>query len=329
MKAPTIVSCFGAAVACVVASSAICAPPPAPHVDMAYDIIARVIISGTPPPPDSFAVDADRIAKLPPYQFHSGPTAPGMATGLLTGLISAIPGVGSLLAAGASMAAGQAFNAAQKHAQEQNAAEARALMSAGRMTQIAYYRGWRRVTAGQYATITKPDQGLTIVLDSSKRTYMSQRVDPDIPTYTVDATPAPLADLVGTPVLAALAPTTIERQRVRGYHLNGVLHSTQAVGWCKAGSHEVDIVEYVADLPDPDNAPAKAPDPASVLASACQPSTTASAFEPGKLVMYRSFSMRPSIAGDITIVAELGNIRTTSERDAALFSPPSDFTEEH
>jgi hypothetical protein len=329
MKAPAIASCFCVALACVIATSAICAPAPAPQVDVAYDIVARVIVSGTPPPPDSFGADADRIAKLPPYHFNSGPAAPSMAAGLLTGLISAIPGVGSFLAAGASMAAGTAFNAAQKHAQEENAAEARALMSAGRITQIAYYRGWRRVTTGQYATITKPDQGLTLVLDSTKKTYTSQRVDPGITTYTVDATPAPVSELVGTPKYATLAPTTIDRQRVRGYHLSGALQSAQPVGWCKAGNHEVDIVEYVADLPDPDNAPAKAPDPASVLASACQPSTTASAFEPGKLVMYRSFSMRPSIAGDITIVTELGNIRTTGERDAALFSPPSDFTEEH
>lgn len=329
MRTSTIVGCLAAGIACAVASAVICAPSPLPHVDTAYDIVARVIVSGTPPPPDSFAADADRIAKLPPYHFNSGPTAPSMAAGLLTGLISAIPGVGSFLAMGASIATGQAFNAAQKRAQEENTAESRAFMSAGRISQIAYYRGWRRVTTGPYVMITKPDQGLTIVLDSTKHTYTSQRVDPDIPTYTVDATPAPVSDIVGTPAFATLPAATIEHQRVRGYHLSGVLQATQTVGWCNAGSHDVDIVEYVADLPDPDNAPAKAPDPASVLASACQPSTTASAFEPGKLVMYRSFSMRPSVAGDITIVTELGNLRTTTERDAALFSPPSDFTEEH
>jgi hypothetical protein len=110
MKAPAIASCFCVALACVIATSAICAPAPAPQVDVAYDIVARVIVSGTPPPPDSFAADADRIAKLPPYHFNSGPAAPSMAAGRLTGLISAIPGVGSFLFASQGMTSVSADN---------------------------------------------------------------------------------------------------------------------------------------------------------------------------------------------------------------------------
>jgi hypothetical protein len=322
---------FGVAVGCLVVSAALGDLSPAPRVDVAYDMIARVIVSGTPPPPDSFQADSDRLAAMPPPKYNSGAgiASTGTATGLLGGLLSAIPGVGSFLAMGASMASSAAENAAQKRVQDENAAESRALMSAGRITQFTYYHGWRRVSTGPYTTIDKPDQGLTFVLDSTKFTYTSQLVDPDIPTYTVDATPAPVASVIGTPALATLPPVTIAHTLARGYHLTGVIDAAKAVGWCAVGRHDVDIVEYVADIQDPENQPAAAQDPGSVLAGACQPSTTASAFEPGKLVMYRSFSLQPSVAGDVTIVTELGNVRTTDVRDAVLFAPPAGYNEEH
>jgi hypothetical protein len=327
----TIAGLAGVAVTFVVVSAALGDLSPAPRVDVAYDMIARIIVSGTPPPPDSFEADSERLATMPPPKYNSGAgiASTGTATGLLGGLLSAIPGVGSFLAMGASMAAGAAENAAQKRAQDENAAQSRALMSAGRITQFAYYRGWRRVSTGPFTTIDKPDQGLTLILDSTKLTYTAQRVDPDIPTYTVDATPAPVASVVGTPALTKLPPVMIDHYATRGYHLSGVIDAAQAVGWCTVGRHDVDIVEYVADIQDPENQPAAAQDPASVLAGACQPTTTASAIEPGKLVLYRSFSLQPSVAGDVTIVTELGNVRNTDVRDADLFSPPADYNEEH
>jgi len=343
MRTQLIAVCIGLLAACFGPSTAIGAPSPAAtastpisptpakaEVGLAYDDIAKVIISGTPPPPDNFVSDANLIAKRPPMHTPAAPSATaGMATGLLGGLLGSIPGVGPLLAMGASAAASAAANAAQKRAQAAVTEEGNAWMRIGRISQLAYYHGWRRVATGQYVAITKPDQGLTMALDYAKRTYTSQRVDPDIPTYTVDATPAPIPAIIGSPTVVTLSPTTIEHRRVRGYRLSGTLETAQAVGWCQPGRHDIEIVEYVSDLRDPDNQLAKAPDSSTALASVCQPSTSASSFEPGKLVLYRSLAIRPSIAGDLIIAFELGNIRTLDERDNALFSPPSDFTEEH
>jgi len=297
--------------------------------NLAYDDIAKVIISGTPPPPDNFAADADQIAKRPPMHISGPNPTAGMATGLLGGLLSSIPGVGPLLGMAASAAASAAANAAQKHAQEEVTAQGYAWMRTGRISQLAYLHGWRRVVTGSYAVITKPDQGLTMALDYTKHIYTAQREDPNIPTYTVDATPAPVPTIIGSPSVATLPPATIEHRLVRGYRLTGSLETTQLVGWCQPGRHEIEIVEYVSDLPDPDNPPANAPDPAAALASVCQPSTSASTFEPGKLVLYRTLAIRPSISGDIMLAFELGNIRILDEGDSSLFSPPSNFTEEH
>ncbi|MBV8081794.1 MAG: hypothetical protein JOY86_02300 [Candidatus Eremiobacteraeota bacterium] len=304
-------------------------PAAAAQANLAYDAITKVIISGTPPPPDNFASDADLIAKLPPMKMSNptGQANTARATGLLTGLISSIPGVGSLIATGAAMAAGAASNAAQQHAQEEQQRQSRAIMAAGRLTSFAFYGDWMREKAGNVATISKPDEGVTLHVNYETHSYAEQRVDPNITTYTVDATPPPTASIVDAPVVTRLAATVIEHRPVRGYHLHGSVESSQDLGFCKAGRTNIDIVEYVSDLPDPVNARAAAPDPIALLTSACTPSTTASSFEPGKLVLYRTFSVHPSIAGDLIIASELGNFKTIEDR--SLFSPPPGFTEEH
>ena len=304
----------------------------ATQLNLAYDAISKVIISGTPPPIDNFDADAELITKLPPFKLSNpaGAANTGRAIGALSGLLSLIPAVGAFVSMGASMAAGAAANAAQQHAQEEQRAQSRAIMAAGRRTGLAYYHGWTRTTAGQHATIVKPEQGLTISLDYGNNTYSVERDDPAMATYTVDATPPPTATIVGTPSASTLAPASIDHRAVRGYRLSGSIETTQDLGFCNIGTHAIEITEYVSDLPDPDNHIAKPPDPSSVLNSACQPTTTASSFEPGKLVLYRSTAIRPSIAGDLILVTELGNLRTLTPQDlSTLFSTPPDFTEEH
>src|SRR5260370_35091598 len=92
---------------------------------------------------------------------------------------------------------------------------------------------------------------------------------------------------------------------------------------CAAGTPGVIQVEYVADLPDPQSGVAT--EGARGLTDGCEPSTTASYREPGRLVLYRATSIDPDTSKGVTLMFERGNLNTLDEGSVSLFSAPPDF----
>jgi len=295
---------------------------------IAYDQVSRLMIGATPPPPDSFAADAARIAALPPLSSVKMPTAPGAPAAL--GLLSALPVVGGI--AGAANQASQiAYATAAEAASKRMAALGREAAAAGMMQHAWFYDGWTRVDDGAASgLIVKPDQGLRIALDLVKKTYRQMRIAPQPAstgeTYVVSTDDA--VTVLESAATESLGPATIAGWPARGYRMTATFTLSQATGYCMSGRHEFSEVEYVADLPDPESKLGPALPALQVVGEACQPKTLGSHREPGKLVLFRSTAITRGIGGDFVGVLERGNIRALSPGDAAIFSVPPTFTEE-
>ena len=298
---------------------------------IAFDQIDRLLLHGQSPPPiDSFAADAATIASLQPLKADvpgmKSAVAQGAANMLVSSALNMIPIAGPLIAAAGSKAINAAEQAANLHALEEHNAAVAHFISAGTLSRFAFYNGWLRSERGHEVTIIKPDQGLTFVLNAAKKTVQTIDVRTSPETIEVDTTATLPPSLAGKPVTDRLPDTTIAGLTVRGYRTTGTIELKQALGWCAAGPHAVEQVEYVADLPDPQ--PGLNLSSAQGLADGCQPSSTASYQEPGRLVLYRTTTTDPNTPKSMSLMFERGNVRKLDEASTELFSVPADFMKE-
>ncbi len=299
---------------------------------IAFDQIDRLLLHGEAPPAvGSFTADAAVIASLPPLKANArsagGAVAKSAGAMLVSSALSFVPIAGPFIAAAGSRALNTLQQAEQQHEiEKQNAAVAH-FISAGAISHFAFYHGWIRSERRWELTIVKPDQGLTIVANSTTKTMqvIDDRTNPE--TIEIDTTeglqqPA----VIGEIVTERLSDATVSGQHARGYRTTATINLKSAMSWCAPGRHRVVQVEYVTDLPDPQS---EAPiDSARALADGCEPSTTASYREHGRLVPYRATSIDPDTPRGVTLMFERGNLRTLDESSVSLFSAPADFKKE-
>ncbi|MBV9270227.1 MAG: hypothetical protein JO165_03980, partial [Candidatus Eremiobacteraeota bacterium] len=246
---------------------------------LAYDQIGRVLINATPPPPDSFAEDAARIAALPPLP--SGPRGPGMAGSSALGLLSAIPGVG-IFAAMAQQAAAMAYVKSTQAYTQKITEAAKAYANAGGLQQAWFYKSWSRIDnqASHAGVISMPDKGEQIFLNFTNKTYRMQTMQmqhDNVETYVAsdddnvvqpgDFTLQSGAKIERTPAM------TISGESARGYRTTVTFTTTNTMGWCAPGVHELSEVEYVADIHDPQTQSGAPLGILQIAHEACEPTT--------------------------------------------------------
>ncbi len=312
----------------VAVESRTCAAAPRPSI--AFDQIDRVLLNGeTPPPIDTFANDAAAIASLPPLSAKplSSPVGQTASTMLVSSVLGFIPFVGGFLGAAAAHAA----NAAQQAQRDREVAEDHAavqrFISAGRLSQFAFYNGWMRVEhPGKDVTIVKPAEGFTTTLDLARKTAYTVNMKESAENDVVEDNEAVPPVLHGDAQTVPLPPAIIAGAHARGYRTTGAIDLQQSLGWCSVGAHKVTQIEYVVDVADPQ--PPYTADAARNLADGCNPASTASYREPGKLVLYRATTIDGDSPNGTTLMFERGNIRTLTAANASLFSTPADFTQE-
>jgi hypothetical protein len=299
---------------------------------IAFDQIDRLLLHGEAPPQvDSFARDAAVIASLPPLKANAqsvgGAVAKTAGTMLVSSALSFIPIAGPFVAAAGSRALNAIQQAEQQHETEKRNAAVAHFISAGTISHFAFYRGWIRSECMWELTIVKPGQDLTVVANLTKKTMrvIDERTSPEtIVIDTAEGLPQPA--LVGEIVIERLPDATISGQRARGHRATATIDLKNALSWCAPGHHRVVQVEYVTDMPDPQ--PVVTIEAARALADGCEPSTTASYREPGRIVLYRATSIDPDTPKGITLMFERGNLHTLDESSVSLFSIPSDFKKE-
>jgi hypothetical protein len=299
---------------------------------IAFDQIDRALLHGEAPPPiDSFAADAAVIASMPALKAEAptagGAVARGVGTMLVSSALSFIPLAGPFVAGVASRGLNAVQQAEQQHEiEKQNAAVAH-FISAGTISHFAFYRGWIRSEQRGTLTIVKPDRGLTVVANLVKTTMrvIDERTSAD--TIVIDTTEGlPPPALVGEVVTERLPDVIVDGLRASGYRTTATIDLKNAMSWCAAGTHRVVQVEYVTDLPDPQSDVAT--EVARALTDGCEPSTTASYREHGRLVLYRATSIDPNTPKGVTLMFERGNLHPLDEGSILLFSVPADLTKE-
>ena len=325
-----LVACLAIAIAAAYLPTAAANPTPAsvaaPSPGVAYDEIARIVPPGsTPPPVGSFAGDAAVIAALPPLVVPKAREVNYTALKLL----ASIP---SIAAQWAAVAAGRAANkAVADDWKRQNDAFANgraARQRTGVLAKFAYYRGWSRfeVVPG-YVTIDKPEQGVTITLDSANKSY-TVACTGAIETFTVTtASGSGSATLVGTPTVEALPRMRLEGVSARGYRTTGTISVARPSFACAAGQHRVSETEYVSDIADARYDAVEDAANAQPLVGACTLGSPVSHREPGRLVLYRTVIVDDGSPTAFGTALERGNVRALGEQDNAMFQPPPDFTE--
>jgi hypothetical protein len=298
---------------------------------IAFDQIDRILLRGEAPPPvDSFAADAAVIASLPPLKANT--TSKGKAVAKTAGsmlvsmAVNAIPFAGPLILGAASRAANAAQQAAERRESEKQQAALMRFISAGTLSRFAFYHSWLRSEHGREVTIVKPDENFLAVVDLANKTVhtIDTRTSPE--TIEIDTTEGLLPALVGEAVTERLPDATVSGLRARGYRTTATIELQQAMNWCAPGRHTVTQVEYVADLPDPQviqSVPS-----ARALADGCEPASTESYREPGRLVLYRATNIDPATPRGITMMFERGNVHPLDKSSVSLFSVPADFTKE-
>ena len=302
---------------------------------IAYDEIARIVQPGaTPPPVGSFAQDAAVIAALPPLVIPKGrmPNYSAMIALQIAASLSFNPitaGVGSWAATAAGRLESKAVAADFKNKKAAFANGQSARQRTGVLVTFAYFRGWSRIEfVPGHITIDKPDQGLTITLDSEKKTYQSVHAG-SIETFTANSgATAGSATLDGAAAVETLPPERIEGLPARGYRTSGSIIVTRASNACAEGPHHVIETEYVSDMPDARYDAAEDASNVQPLVGACAYGSPVSHREPGRLVLYRAVMVDEGLPTAFGTALERGNVRALGEADNAMFLPPPNFTEE-
>ncbi|MDQ6825062.1 MAG: hypothetical protein M3007_06330 [Candidatus Eremiobacteraeota bacterium] len=244
-------------------------------------------------------------------------------------LLASIPGIASQWAATAAGRAANKVVADDWKKQNDEFANGRAVRQrTGVLAKFASYRGWSRfeVVPG-YVTIDKPEQGITITLDTAHKSYTSARTGA-IETFTVTtASGTGSVTLDGTATVEALPAMRIGGVSARGYRTTGWLSVTRASYACAAGRHHVSETEYVSDIADARYDAVEDAANAQPLVGACTLGSPVSHREPGRLVLYRTVIVDDGSPAAFGTALERGNVRALGEQDNAMFQPPPGFTE--
>jgi hypothetical protein len=299
---------------------------------IAFDQIDRLLLHGEAPPPvDSFASDAAVIVSLPPLTAKAssakGAIARTAGTMLVSSALSFIPIAGPLVGGASSRALNAVQQAAEQRENEKHNAALAHFISAGTLSHFAFYYGWIRSERRWELTIVKPDEGLTSVANLLNKTVrtIDEHTSPE--TVVIDTTEGlPPPALLGEAATERVPDVTVSGLHARGYRTTATIDLKYAMGWCALGRHKITQVEYVTDLPDPQSVEVVTV-PRS-LTDGCEPSSTASYREPGRLALYRATSIDPDTPKGITLVFERGNVRKLDESSVSLFSIPIDFMKE-
>jgi hypothetical protein len=325
-----LVACLSVAIVAVYGPTAAADRTPAlvaaPGPGVAYDEIARVVPPGsTPPPVGSFAEDAAVIAALPPLVVPKAREANYTALNVLASISNPFA---QLAATMAGRAANKAVADDWKRQNDAFANGRAARVRTGVLAKFASFRGWSRFEAiPGYVTIDKPDQGVTVTLDSANKTYTSVRTGA-IETFTVTtASGSGSATLDGTATIETLPPMRVEGVPTRGYRTTGTIIVTRASYACAPGPHHVSETEYVSDLADARYDAVDDAANAQPLVGACTLGSSVSHREPGHLVLFRTVMVDDASPAAFGTAIERGNLRALGEQDTAMFQPPPDFTE--
>ena len=288
---------------------------------LSFDLIGRVHIKPPAPPPDSFAVDAARIASLPAMPNSRA----------VYGAFEAIHALGmNPLTAFAVAPATIAAEAAMKANQAQLTEVSQEHLNAGILMREWFHRDWTRIEmpALQSASITRPDLGVAYFLDLAKHTYREKRIasGSSEDTYTVSAADDVMITFEKTPVHSPLGAMSLGGFAARGYRTEATFTLSSLLGWCSAGKHVLIEMEYVTDLLDPQVPSGSALEGSKLVREACIPTGAGSHREPGRLVVFRSTAFSGGVGQDFVTVLERGNLHTASRIDESLFAVPSNFT---
>ena len=289
---------------------------------LSFEVIGRMHIKPPAPPPDTFGVDAARIASLPPLPNSRA----------VYGAFQAIHALGmNPITAFAVAPATIAAEAALKANQAQLTAVSQEYLNAGILMREWFHRDWIRVEmpALHSATITRPDLGVAYLLDLAKHTYREKRIssatDASEDTYTVSAADDVVITFEKAPVHSPLTVMTLGGFASRGYQTEATFTLSGVLGWCSAGKHVLIEVEYLTDLPDPEVPSGSALQGTKLVREACLPTSAGSHREPGRLVVFRSTAFTGGVGQDFVSVLERGNLRTAPRNDASLFVVPTNF----
>jgi hypothetical protein len=256
--------------------------------------------------------------------------------------LSFIPYVGPF----ASMAARQAQQAHLKHERQ----EAFDAMAGGTLTHYAYYNGWSRTESGQYAFIRRPDLGKLYTLDLKNKAYIVSDLPQDAAAV---ATPSPGSTVDSTLAWTAGGTLDLQNQATTKYDATDVMSVTQSSdGDCQQETINVGVSEYVTAMPEPVPLTSSALEKLA-LPTGCVPTITHhdNGVPPGdRLYVYRVIHIEggsaielempalplfahsgkqapPPLTNGVWVLSERANIVAIGAGDAALFSPPADFTQ--
>ncbi|HEV2909130.1 MAG TPA: hypothetical protein VGX02_07620 [Candidatus Eremiobacteraceae bacterium] len=329
---------------------------PAAIPGVMFDQIDRTLTGdATPPPPGSFASELARIQRAASGQ--NGVSTPGgqsIGSQLGNMALSQIPIVGSLIVS--------ANMKRQQQQAQQRLQESLHPQPPGVLTHYAFYNGWSRVEVpGQYATIKRPDLHQTILLDLQNRTYTTVSDDSSLQTPVPAATVVGSGQLLSTATWSLKDPLTIEGLATSHYEGGDLLVVSQSSGACQDGMIRANEIEYVTDalepLPLPPNGVEKIALPAGCNASISHKSAgddpsnrfyvyrvirveggsalaanASTPVMPGLQSMFANLPGMPAMpgrSGPSNVMYKLSirsNITILGPADAAMFSPPADFT---
>jgi hypothetical protein len=337
--------------------------PAAPSAGLQYDEIVRFVVSGTPPPPGNFQADLAAIASPAAVAATAAPKRHGFGLGNLANIVNGnIAGaVGDAVVGNVIDAQTDRLLASTAGA----FAGALRGLTAGKVERHSFFGGWERIddVAAQTATIRKCDIHQFIRLDLAKKTYSiddpsampSGAPAPAHETHAEvrSATPVPAApgtvNIDLSTVVTPLGSVKIDGLDAAGYQTTSTLATTRATGSCKDGTFAFRTTAYYSRYPTPQLVcpveampPARYPqEPSNFVASGgCRPTFSAHNSGPvppaANLALYSAIALNgapggasPAPAaspGGFTFLTERGNLHSLGAADAALFSPPGDFT---
>ena len=329
MKPRLVSSTFaGAGLLSVLAAATIAASGSPTAPGLAYDEVTKVAIGGATPEPGTFSSDFSAAVNA-----QRSVAAPGSHHGLLGGLMNTMD------------LAKSAMN----------------MLKNGTASSAYYLSGWSRIDdpGQQTATIVKPQQNQTVVLNLAKKTY--RLVEPNAP---VGAQTPPPSDAVrnasgqpaqpGTGKLDIAVSTTslgsriIEGVPTTGYKTTFNLTETQSTGSCSDGTFQTTTVDYISNYSEP-----RITTPSRAMAAVPKAHPEMMALKPGcvpKVTMRASGSAKPpggrlsmwtlitiaagapsaqgQMSGGFSTLIERGNVRSLTPADGSLFAIPPDFTKE-
>ena len=219
--------------------------------NIAFDQIDRIIKgAGTPPPLNHFNDDLAAIAR---HESASGSGISGgqLASQLVSSFVQqAISMINPIAGFISGFAAQAQANAARKRQEEQM--KAMYGPNPGTFTRYYFYNGWMRLDSGSLVLIAKPEQRMTIQINTAKKTYRIEKTDTATPPPDSVETPTPNAAKADLAVSTQQTDSaSIAGQSAVGYKTLATITLTSSEDPCHDGSFTASQVEYVAPLAEP------------------------------------------------------------------------------